>query len=250
MTYFSSESNDSESCRGVRIERRALFFAPAALAVGTLGDAAHVRAEDELSEAPLGFDGFVDACKALAAKHFEGGRIDADVYMHRLAAVAQRLTRASVPKAELADFGAYAPPVRTGIAARALPILVIQWRLEPGAVLPPHNHTPGNVLSLCLEGECRVTHFEIEGDAPAPGAEGAFRLRKTLERLLTPGRSSTLTSGRDNIHTFRAGKRGALGIDINTFLPGEGDWSMIAAERDQERDVAELYDATWIGKPG
>ena len=106
-------------------------------------------------------------------------------------------------------------------------MLLIEWRLAPHAILPPHNHTPGYVVSLCLEGACRVEHFEIAGDAPAPGEEGEFELRRTRAQLLRPGQATSLTPERDNVHTFRAGPQGALGVDVNVFLPGEGDWSMI-----------------------
>jgi len=240
---------------GVRIERRAVLHLPALAAIAGVSSVANAAnapaaADEDKSEAPLFFGAFTERCKLLAAEHLDGGRIDPDVYLARIAALGPRLNVNTLPEIELRDFGNYDPPVRTAPASMMPPIVVIQWRLAPGAVLPPHNHTPGYVYSLCLEGQCWVRHFEIVGEAPAPGAEGLFHMRKTMAKLLRPGMGSSLTHARDNIHTFTAGPEGAMGIDINTFLPEQGDWSMLKYEEGKREGFTKLYDANWIGKPG
>lgn len=231
----------------VRIERRAVLHLPALAAIAGVAGRAM---DEEASETRVAFQAFAERCEELAAAHLDAGRIDADVYLQRIATLSTRLAGDTLPEVQLRDFGGFDPPVRTAPAHRAPPVVVIQWRLAPGAVLPPHNHTPGYVFSLCLEGQCWVRHFELVGDAPAPGAEGLFHMRKTMAKLLRPGLGSSLTDARDNIHTFQAGPEGAMGIDINTFLPGDGDWSMLKYEEGKREGFTKLYDARWTGKPG
>jgi len=111
--------------------------------------------------------------------------------------------------------------------------------------------TPAHVLSLCIEGACRVRHFDAV-DAPPLDSREAFRIRETENRILRPGRSTSLTPERDNIHTFEAGPKGALGFDINTFLPGEGDWSGLELDESSGRPregYERVFEARWIGKP-
>jgi len=63
--------------------------------------------------------------------------------------------------------------------------------------------------------------------------------------LLTPGRASGLTQARDNIHTFHAGDQGAVGIDINTFLRGNKDFSFLQIA-DKPVDIEKhTYEAVW-----
>jgi hypothetical protein len=196
----------------------------------------------------LDFPAFTRACEELAAEYVTEDRRRPESLLLALAEAASRLDADSVPRPTLGAFGGYQPKGGFGPVHRAQGLMVIEWSLDPNARLPAHNHTPVNVLSICLEGECWVEHFEIEGDAPAAGQEGEFLLHRTRAQLLRAGHGTSLTPQRDNIHTFRAGPRGALGIDINVSLPGEGDWSMIAHEARSEALDA-LHKARWIGKP-
>ena len=127
----------------------------------------------------------------------------------------------------------------------AAPLAVILWRLDPGAVLPPHNHTPADVLSICLGGEARVRHFDIVGDAPEYSSKKSFLIRESRNILLTPGRMSGLTQAHDNIHTFQAGEQGAVGIDINTVLPGNKDFSFLELSDKPANPEKRVYEAAW-----
>lgn len=227
---------------GVKITRRSALELPVLAA--WLG-----RAERHDKEAALSFDAFTETCARLVQEHLETSEFP-EALLLRLAESGARLQASSVPRPTLGAFGGYEPKVAFGPVHRAPPLMVIEWRLDPDALLPAHNHTPAHVLSLCLEGECWVQHFEIAGEAPAPGTPGAFRMRRTRAQLLRPGHATSLTPQRDNIHTFRAGPGGALGIDINVFLPGAGDWSMIAHAESSTAGFEQLHDARWIGKPG
>lgn len=228
---------------GVCIERRFVLQLPLLLAGSSLAAARSEAAPG------IGFSKLLSAGRALAAELLEKKALDPDAYLFGLARLGAELRAEDVPRGNLGAFGGYDPPVEFGPIHRELPLVIIQWRFAPGAVLPPHNHTPAHVLSLCLEGECRVRHYDIAGEAPPLDSPASFRVRETESRILRPGRSTSLTPARDNIHTFEAGPDGALGIDINTFLPGEGDWSMIAIDDRPACGYERIYEARWIGKP-
>lgn len=233
MTYLESP--------GVSLDRRSVLALPALLG---LRAPAAARASERLD-----FAAFTAHCKALVDEHLKGDGSLHEALLLDLAQAGARLDARDVPRPQLGAFGGYEPKVGFGPVHRAPPFLVIQWQLDPHAVLPPHNHTPVHVVSLCLEGECLVRHFDIEGEAPPVGQSGDFHLRQTRAQLLRAGHASSLTPQRDNIHTFRAGPAGALGIDLNVLLPGEGDWSMIASEGLADDGYAPRLKARWIGKP-
>jgi hypothetical protein len=230
---------------GISFERRLVLKLPLLVAAARGGGGA-----SGFAGTGLGFSDFASACRRLAAELLDEGALDPDEYLLRLASLGAALDPGDVPRGELGAFGGYDPPVEFGPIHREVPIVIIQWRFAPGAVLPPHNHTPVHVLSLCLEGECRVRHFDVEGEAPPLDSSRTFRVRETENRLLRPGRSTSLTPRRDNIHTFEAGPEGALGFDVNTFLPGEGDWSGLQIDEAPARGYDRVFEARWIGKPG
>jgi hypothetical protein len=230
------------SVAGVSFERRMLLALPLALPF---------RASRSLASAESSFTAFTAACRALARELLEEKALGADEYLSRLASLGAGLRAGDVPRGKLGRFARFDPPIELGPIHSELPVNVIQWRFAPGAVLPPHNHTPAHVLSLCIEGECRVRHFDpIE--PPALDSRELFRVRETENRILRAGRSTSLTPERDNVHTFEAGPEGALGFDLNTFLPGEGDWSMLEIDQSSaraEKGYHRVFEARWIGKP-
>jgi PCO_ADO len=194
------------------------------------------------------FSELTRACDSLAADFLERKALTADEYLLRLASLGAALDPEDVPEGKLGRFSTFDPPIELGPIHRAMPIMIIQWRFAPGAILPPHNHSPGHVLSLCIEGECRVRHFDAL-EAPPLDSRETFRVRETENRVLRAGRSTSLTPHRDNIHTFEAGPEGALGFDLNTFLPGEGDWSMLELDDRPLKGYERVYEARWTGKP-
>ena len=132
-----------------------------------------------------------------------------------VAALAVRL--AGVPDAKLMPYKAHAPLYSFAPIHRGVPFIVIEWRMEPGAVLLPHNHPGYSVCTVGLEGEARMRHYQPAGDAPPLASREPFRVRLTREQALLPRGISTLGPERDNIHTFIAGPRGARGIDVTTL---------------------------------
>jgi hypothetical protein len=224
---------------GISYERRLILGLPLLLA-GSSPSSARLQ-DDSFSE-------LTRTCKLLASDLLDRKALTADEYVLKLASLGAALRPADVPRGKLGRFASYDPPIELGPIHREAPIAVIQWRFAPGAVLPPHSHSPCHVLSLCIEGECRVRHFDALGAPPLDSRE-IFRVRETENRLLRPGRSTSLTPERDNVHTFEAGPEGALGFDINTVLPGEGDWSTLELDDQPLKGYERVFEARWIGKP-
>jgi hypothetical protein len=195
------------------------------------------RVADEIS-----YEEFATRAKTLA-KELKAG-VNEDGYLFAVAALAARLT--SVPAIRLERFGSFDPPVEFGPLFVEPPIFVIQWYLSPGAVLRPHNHPNANVVTLGLEGECRIRNYELDGSAPAFSSTTQFRVRQTHDDIITPGRINTLSSTRDNIHEFRAGRLGARGIDIGTMVAKQDAFAFVDIEANPVDPDTRVFRAKWV----
>ena len=166
-----------------------------------------------------------------------------DEYLFRIGSLATRLSE--IPASKLGPYTSVDPRVWFGPSFRGSPFYVIQWRMEPGAFLPPHNHPNASVCTLGFEGEVQVRNFEIIGEAPDRTSKKAFRIRETRSERMTAGRISTLSPVRDNIHSFQVGKTGARGIDINTEHP-KNTWFSFLEMNDKPVDAEQkIYEVTW-----
>jgi hypothetical protein len=247
------EELGAELAPGVIVERRTILRMSAVALAGLLP--AHLRAAGPQSIQATE-DGQVDWSAFLkqaipAAKEavVDSSPAGQDAYLHRVAALAVRLRAA--PKTQLFAYGGLKPQVELAPSFRGKPFVVIQWRMEPHAVLPAHCHPGTSVCTVGVEGEARVRHFEVEGDAPAfdSGSSRTFHIRETRSQLISPHRVSTLSSTRDNIHYFEAGAQGARGLDITTLHVGSGHFSFVAFEPERPRDAKRrVYEAIWTGE--
>ncbi len=168
-----------------------------------------------------------------------------DAYLFSLAHWAARLRMETIPRAKLFRFGALNPPVHFGVGYKGVPFIVVEWRLEPGAYLPPHNHPNYGVCTLGLEGEARISNFQIIGNAPAFSSKDTFQVRETHSELMSAGRINSLSPTRDNIHTFQAGKAGARGIDFGTLYGKDIGFSFLNIEEKPMDTEGRIFDATW-----
>jgi len=231
----------------VYVRRRVLWLtagAAAALLRPRASSASEGKVDKEQTE-PLTWTDFIAPRSDLVelARGRSGASVDA--YLYTVAALAVRL--AGVPEAKLSPFKPRAPLVSFAPIHRGIPFFVIEWWMEPGAVLPPHNHPGYSVCTLSLEGEARVRHYQPVADAPPLTSRDPFHLRLTREQVLMPRSVSTLAPERDNIHTLIAGPRGARGIDITTRHDPSKDGSFSFLDIGaKESDSGELV-ARWTG---
>lgn len=172
------------------------------------------------------------------------GAADVDAYLYTIAAMAVRI--GAVPEAKLFPLKPRAPKVSLAPIHRGRPFVVIEWQMEPLAVFPPHNHPGYSVCTLGLEGEARLQHFEPCPDTPPMDSRVPFHVRLTRELVLGPRSVSTLAPGRDNIHTFTAGKKGARGIDITT-LHAHDDAGFSYVDIVQTSRDGDRFEAVWTG---
>jgi hypothetical protein len=194
----------------------------------------------------LGWDDFLKQCVPVAEElHRDLSKSGQEAYLYWLASMSARLRLKEAPRAKLGRYGTLDPPVSFGVSFRGKPFFIVEWRLEPGAVLPPHCHPNASVCTLGLEGEARIRNFEIVGDAPDFSSKQTFQVRETHNEIIAPGRLNTLSAFRDNIHTFQAGKQGARGIDISSYHGPDVGFSFLDIgdrARDAERRI---YEAAW-----
>lgn len=234
---------------GITLERRTLLWFPLAGVGGERLMAAPIlgSAEEESSFSALTHDEFGRRWQALAQALLPLSAEHDESYAAQLAGLVARLPLAALPPL---DEPRRSPGLAAGPTWFLKPCAMIEFRMDPGAVLRLHNHPPQIVLTLCAEGEVAYRHFEIEGEAPpCTEVDGAFQARETRAGILRAGRTTALTRARDGIHGFVGGKQGARIVDFTVATtPDVETFSYIElapAPVDPERRV---YEAIWLGK--
>jgi hypothetical protein len=198
----------------------------------------------------LAWEDFIKLSIPVAQQLIADPGFSVDEYLYRIGSLATRLKE--IPDSPLGPYTSVDRRVWFGPSFRGSPFFIIQWRMEPGAFLPPHNHPNASVCTVGYEGEVRLRNFEIVGEAPAYDSNKSFQIRETRDEMMKRGKINTLNPVRDNIHCFRVGKEGARGIDINTLHGKMGPFSfldMIEKPVDAENRI---YEVTWnpqLGQP-
>lgn len=237
MTWYpGADRPGTELEPGVRVERRNVLLAAFAAPLAVLPRGA----DDDLP----GFEGFLDLA-AKAARPLMGSEIgNEDAYLYRLAS-----HLATVDELPGDGFGEIDQGVRfardgerSAGEARHQRIRAIQIGFAPGASIPIHDHLDYNGLILCLEGEMRCRNFDVVEEQ----AGGEVVVRETVDALLTPGRFSTLTTTRDNLHELVAGPTGCRVLDIFTYFTERATSRYLTFEGEAPLDAArKTFAARW-----
>jgi len=258
---FSQEANKREEIKIVDgvYERRyflqGIMAAAAATALSYTVRASHlaepfVNNGSMQNPGTLAWDEFIKQAVPVAQQLVADPGYSVDEYLFRIGSLATRLKE--LPDSKLGPYTDVDKRVWFGPSFRGKPFLIIQWRMDPDAVLPPHNHPNAAVCTLGFEGVVQLRNFEIVGEAPDYAAKKSFLIRETRNERMTSGRISTLSPSRDNIHTFSAGKEGARGIDINTMVNKSAPFSFLNMnEKPIDADKG-LYEVSWnpeLGQP-
>ena len=194
----------------------------------------------------LAWDEFLKQSVPVAQQLIANPAFSVDEYLYRIGSLATRLKE--LPDSALGSYKTVEPRVWFGPSFRGTPFFIIQWRMEPGANLPPHNHPNASVCTLGFEGEVGLRNFEILGEVPDYDSKKTFRVRETHSQTLARGRISTLSPARDNIHWFQVGKEGGRGIDINTLHGKMGPFSFMEIAKAPEDSEKRIFEAAWIEK--
>ena len=211
---------------------------PTAVAAQAVAKDASLSGSDKLL-----WDEFIKQSVPVAQQLISDPSFSIDEYLYRIGSLATRLRE--IPDSKLGPYTDVDRRVWFGPSFRGKPFFIIQWRMEPGAVLPPHNHPNAAVCTFGFEGAVQLRNFEIVGEPPEYTTKKSFLIRETRSERMTNGHISTLSPARDNIHTFRAGKEGARGIDINTMVGGSAPFSFLKM-KDKPVDAEKgLYEVTW-----
>jgi hypothetical protein len=258
LSTANQPANEVEVFPGVH-ERR--YFLRGSLA--TLAAAAALRATTKSISAQgpskgdgeggagwLAWDEFLKLSVPVAQQLIAVPAFSVDEYLYRIGSLAARLKE--IPDSKLGPYTAVDPRVWFGPSFRGSPFFIIQWRMEPGAFLPPHNHPNASVCTLGYAGEVQVRNFEIVGEAPDYTSKKTFRVRETRAERMTHGRISTLSPARDNIHCFRVGKEGARGIDINTMHGQSAPFSFLDMSERAVDPENRIFEVSWnaqLGQP-
>ncbi|MCK5942417.1 MAG: hypothetical protein KAI24_10640 [Planctomycetes bacterium] len=231
---------------GVRVSRRIVLHgglaATALGALSRLGDPSRPRRDDVAA--------FLQRWTDRSAELVAAERPNEDAHLLALCAGLAELEPAAFPKRMRTTWDEGG--MKSGPAHVAMPFLIVRFDLEPGVVIPAHNHVGYAFVSMGVAGEATVRHFEPEGAAPPPDdLRTGFRIRETQRRVLTAGRTTTLSRTRDNIHCFRAGENGATFLDFGIKFPDPGAGPKITSSLqfdDEPVDAARrVHTAKWLG---
>lgn len=258
------EATEREIVRGFSVRRRSLLWLPVltasallfghtreALAQQAPGAEKSAGAEppktgDVTAPGELAWADFIERSVADArALYKDSSPRGQDVYLYTLAQWVARLRPETIPRAKVFRFGELTPPVRFGVGYKGVPFVAVEWQLEPGAFLPPHNHPNASVCTLGIEGEAYVRNFQIVGEAPEFSSKDVFRVQETHSEVMSAGRINVLSSARDNIHTFQAGKAGARGVDFGTLHGKDVGFSFLDIAKSPTDAERRVYQATW-----
>jgi hypothetical protein len=228
-----SEDGPVEIEEGVLLERRGVLkLSMGALALLSLHWPQRVLAHEPATDddADLAWDALVEEAVPLSERLVRAKKPNEEVYLSRLAALVHRLK---------------VPSERESLQAKR-PLVVTQFRFQPGRGFPWHDHRDYNGLLLCVAGEARVRSADILGGNLRPPKGATFQIRETMDALLTAGSVSRLTRTKDNLHDVRgSGPNGARVFDFFTFFD-DGGRSVYLDVGERPRDPARrIYEAAW-----
>ncbi len=240
---ITDERKNEEAAPGVTITRRSLLWLPALAAAGiALGKVSNAQSDLKTSN----WDEFIKQGVPKAAElHQDSSRLGQEAYLRWLSLAAAKLQTTDLPTAKLGKYKGLEPASMFGVGYRGKPFFTVEWRMEPGAFLPPHCHPNVSVCTVGLEGEARIRNYEIVGEAPEFTSTKSFKVRETHNEVIGAGRINTLSALRDNIHTFQAGKNGARGLDITTYHGADVGFSHLELSPKPMDEQQRIFEAVW-----
>ena len=232
--------------KGLIVERRS-FIKTVALSLGTISLPFVSKAQTaKLQNEVLTYEQFLQEVVPIAKKLMANtSLVGQNRYLLTLASFAVQLDNVPIPK--MRDSGQGAGP-GTFIGANEAPdapFTVLHWKMEPNTVIRTHAHTYGNVVTLGLEGEVRVTNFEMVGAKDFSSGK-KFMVRKTIDQILTAGKTNLVNLEANYIHGSQAGAKGGRGLDITTRIKEKQLTPYLELARKPSDEANQVYEASWI----
>lgn len=242
-----------EIAPGVVVSRRALLSL-SALAVAWLALPAQVRAQ--LRAESRGTEGerievVMAEVRRLATDLIAAEDADEEAYLQAVHTLVQRMQAAPEPW-----YGWQMGPTKWAmdVAWYSQPVVLYQLKFEPDAVIDLHDHRHYNGLLLGVRGSIDVRNFDIlpeegmpldlkKGVVPPAGRE--FLVRETAKQTLEPGKASTLTRNRDNLHVVKAGPKGGECLDLFTHFNNQARSYALEWTGQPEPATLDQYRASW-----
>ena len=243
-----------ELAPGVRVERAAtlplprrgfLGFAALLAGAGTLRGQSDRRPRTqtetaELDFGPITLEEFVKQAEPIADALVSTEKPNEDAYLMHLASLLCRIAPLPAQAQQESE-----RPIQMKRRYRGTHFAAIQIHMDEGAALPFHDHYEYNGAILGLEGTVHARNFEMVDADRRPPEDATFAIRETVRATLTPGRISTLSRRRDNIHDLRGGKGGGRLLDIFTFFPSSQGSKYLEVEDEPIDADHRIYQARW-----
>jgi PCO_ADO len=235
-SYFAEQK-----LRGIFIERRRILrVSVGALAALIGGVPAKVTAAVQGEpRARVSWGELIERVVPLAERLVDSAEPDEEAYLLTLSRLIQH--RTETPRASF-DLSR---PTSQHETLRRLPLLILQFRMTPGALIPCHDHRDYIGALTVTEGAVRIRSFQF-ARPPAVNVSGvSFKVRETARVTLTAGEQSTLSRSRANIHEIEAGPDGARFIDFFTMFRADAHSAYMNIAKYPEDPIRRIYSATW-----
>jgi len=229
-----------------RLVLRGALALPAMVAIGRFAGARAARGARDGDEVREFFGTWVERAKLLVADD----EPNEDAFLYALCADLAERDPQAFPGRGFTVFDQ--DGMKTGPVGNDDTFQIVELELDPGTRVPAHNHVAYDFATLCVSGEARVRHFEPEQGSAAPTEVGAeLVVREVANQLLVPGRTSTLTRTRANVHALTCGDEPVRLLDFGVKFkdPGKGPRAFSVLELGEEPLDPErrTFPAKWLG---
>jgi hypothetical protein len=212
------------------MERRAFVGALPSLALSGTQMTTPPPAEPPLALTPKPFvryDDWLEAARRASLGYLKDiGAADPERFIQHLALWAIGIPKP--PETAWQEIAGANRPLNFAMLSTGRPFVATTFRMAPGCVQPAHCHPGGGGITICVEGELTMRHFDLTPDQKPFTETGAdvevveksvTRLERDTFTLFTPTRS--------NLHQLEAGPSGALCIDLVVQWQGQGQFSYL-----------------------
>lgn len=230
------------SSSGVNVERRRLLYLSAAAVAQLWGitRGRSVFASDISGRPQLSWDSLLRTASSMADAIVRDRYADEETYLEELGSLIGQSTDTPSPLFSKQE------DVAMVSMSEKVPLVIVQYKLASGAVIPSHDHRNYNAILRVVDGDIELRSFNIVGAPASARDENVFQVEESGRVVLAEGEISTLSRSRDNIHQLRARSRGARFIDFFTFFGSNARSVNLHVDERPTHAYGNLYNARWL----